>query len=224
MTTANFTLIILAGMNLNLSEEQELIVKNLLQHDPCQVDSLATVIWDSLSYIGINDVNNSFGIYFTKQATPEVVLWEFDSSVKLPRRAFLEVLELAAEYTLEATSNQDISRLKRALKNLKQEIAHLKSFGESLQYYYTTDDSFEDAQESIEAIEGTRFAWLEGLQDTSMDNVKTLSSGGLEGKTAYQAGKDGAFASYSNQIRSKLKAFNVFRTILGTQDHTEEEM
>lgn len=213
-------------MNLNLSEEQELIVKNLLQHNPCQVDSLATVMWDSLSYTGINDVNNSFGIYFTRQATPEVVLWEFDSSVKLPRRAFLEVLELVAEYTLKAASNEDVSRLMRALKHLKEEIARLKSFGESLQYYYATDDSFEDAKESIKAIEGTRFAWLEGLQDTFTDNVKmsSTSGGSIEGKTAYQAGKDGAFATYSNHIKSKLKAFNIFQTILGVQDHTEEEM
>lgn len=212
-------------MNLNLSEEQELFVRNLLQQDPCHVDSLAMVIWDSLSYTGVHDVNNSFGIHFTRQARPEVILWEFDDSVKLPRRAFLEVLELAAEHTLNSTTNKDISRLKRALKYLKREISHLKSYGDSLQYYYATEYSLdEDAGESVEAIDGTRFAWLEGLQDTPTQNSKTnLSSKeslGAEGKMPYQAG---IFAAYSNRIKPKLKAFNIFRTILGVEDHTEEE-
>ena len=216
-------------MNLNLSEEQELFIRSLLQEDPCHVESLATVIWDSLSYTGINDVYNSFGIYFTKQEKPEVVLWESDISVKLPRLVFLKVLELAGEYTLNDTINKDVSRLRRALKYLKQEIAYLKNNGDSQQCYYATENSFEDAQESIEAIEGTRFAWLEGLQDTPPHTKPQGSSGiqeGLadtEGKTPYQVGKDGAFSAYSNRIRSKLKAINIFRTTLGAEDHTEEE-
>ena len=219
-------------MNLNLSDEQELLVRSLLQQDPCHVDSLATVIWDSLSYTGINDVYNSFGIYFTKQseARSEVILWESDISIKLPRQAFLEVLELAAEFTLKSTINKDVSRLRRALKYLKEEIAHLKNYGDSLQYYCATENLLEDAEESIEAIEGTRFAWLEGLQDVPTHNVKTTSSlvpevstSAEECKTPYQVGKDGAFSAYSNRIRSKLKAINIFRTVLGVEDHTEEE-
>lgn len=221
-------------MNLNLSDEQELVVRSLLQQDPCHVDSLATVIWDSLSYTGINDVYNSFGIYFTRQseARPEVILWESDISIKLPRQAFLEVLELAAEYTLKSTIDKDVGRLRRALKYLKEEIAHLKNYGDSLQYYCATENLLEDAEESIEAIEGTRFAWLEGLQDVSTHDVKTsslpvpkVSPSAEESKTRspYQVGKDGAFSAYSNRIRSKLKAINIFRTVLGVEDHTEEE-
>lgn len=218
-------------MNLNLSDEQELLVRSLLQQDPCHVDSLATVIWDSLSYTGINDVYNSFGIYFTQsEARPEVILWESDFSIKLPRQAFLEVLELAAEYTLKNTIDKDVSRLRRALKYLKEEIAHLTNYGDSLQYYCATENLLEDAEESIEAIEGTRFAWLEGLQDVPTCNVKTtsllvpeVSLSAEEGKTPYQVGKDGAFSAYSNRIRSKLKAINIFRTVLGVEDHTEEE-
>ena len=212
-------------MNLNLSDEQELFVRSLLQQDPCHVDSLATVIWDSLSYTGINDVHNSFGIYFTIQTRPEVILWESDISIKLPRQAFLEILELAAEYTLKSTIDKDVSRLRRALKYLKEEIAHLKNFGDSLQYYCATENLLEDAEESIEAIEGTRFAWLEGLQDMPT-HIKTPipeASPSAEGKTPYQVGKDGTFSTHSNRIKSKLKAINIFRTVLGVEDHTEEE-
>ena len=216
-------------MNLNLSNEQELFVRSLLQQDPCHVDSLATVIWDSLSYTGINDTYNSFGIYFTRQTRPEVILWESDISIKLPRQAFLEVLELAGEYTLKSTIDKDVSRLRRALKYLKEEIGHLKNFGDSLQYYCATENLLEDGEESIEAIEGTRFAWLEGLQDVPTQNIKITSlpmpevSQSAEDKTPYQVGKDGAFSAYSNRIRSKLKAINIFRTVLGVEDHTEEE-
>lgn len=209
-------------MNLNLSKEQELFVRALLQQEPFNVDSLATVIWDSLSYTGVNDVYNSFGIYFTKQARPEVVLWESDISVKLPRQAFLEVLELASEYTLQDTTNEDVSRLQRALKYLKAEISRLKNFGDSLQYYCATELSFEDAQESVEAIQGTRFAWLEGLQDTPT-HTKPYGPSEADDKSPYEVGKDGAFSAHSNRIKSKLKAINIFHTILKVGDHTEEE-
>lgn len=212
-------------MNLNLSVEQELFIRSLLQQDPCHVNSLASVIWDSLSYTGINDVHNSFGIYFTKQAKPEVVLWESDTSIKLPRQAFLEVLELATEYTLKGTPiDKDVTRLTRALKHLKLEIAHLKNFGDSLQYYCATESLMEDAEESINAIKGTRFTWLEGLQDTPTDITTGLSPITIaEGKTPYQVGKDGAFSTYSNRIRSKLKVLNVFRTILAVDDEIIED-
>ena len=216
-------------MNLNLSVEQELFIKSLLQQDPCHVDSLATVIWDSLSYTGINDVYNSFGICFTRQTKPEVILWESDISIKLPRQAFLEVLELASECTLKVATNDDVSRLKRALKYLKIEIAYLKNFGDSLQYYYATENLLEDGEESIEAIEGTRFAWLEGLQDMPTHNNKPNSLSMIteeplntENKTPYQVGKDGAFSTYSNRIKSKLKAISIFHT-MRVEDHTEEE-
>lgn len=211
-------------MNLNLSVKQELFVRSLLQQDPCHVDSLAAVIWDSLSYTGINDVHNSFGIYFTKQARPEVVLWDSDISVKLPRQAFLEVLELAGEYTLKGTIDKDSSRLRRALKYLKEEIAHLRNIGDSLQYYYATEDSLDDAEESIQAIEGMRFAWLEGLQDTPTQNTNAEGSTSAKVKTPYQVGKDGAFSAYSNRIKSKLKVINIFRTVLGVEDLTVEEV
>ena len=217
-------------MNLNLSVEQELFIKSLLQQDPCHVDSLATVIWDSLSYTGINDVYNSFGICFTRQTKPEVILWESDISIKLPRQAFLEVLELAAEFTLKvATNSEDARRLKRALKYLKVEISHLKNFGDSLQYYYATENLLEDSEESIEAIEGTRFAWLEGLQDMPTHSIKPNSlpmiaeePPNTESKTPYQVGKDGAFSTYSNRIKSKLKAISIFHT-MKVEDHTEED-
>ena len=210
-------------MNLSLSVEQELLVRSLLQQDPCQVNSLATVIWDSLSYTGINDVYNSFGICFTKQARPKVVLWNCDISVKLPRQAFLEVLELAAEYTLKGTADEDATRLSRALKYLKKEIAYLKNIGDSLQYYYATESSFDDAEEPIEAIEGMRFSWLEGLQDTPSQNMTPNEITKAENRTPYQAGKDGAFSPHCERIKSKLKAINVFRTILGVEDVTEED-
>ena len=204
-------------MNLSLSVEQELLVRSLLVHDPCHIDSLATVIWDSLSYTGINDVQNSFGIYFTREERPKVVLWDSDISVKLPRQAFLEVLDLAAEYTLKETTDKDVSRLRRAIKYLKKEIACLKNFGDPLPCHYTTENLYEDAEESIEATEGMRFAWLEGLQDTPTQNTKA------GGKTPYQIGKDGAFSAHSDRIKSKLKAFNVFRTVLGVEDYTVED-
>lgn len=213
-------------MNLSLSVEQELLVRSILQQDPCQVNSLATVIWDSLSYTGINDVYNSFGICFTKQARPKVVLWNCDISVKLPRQAFLEVLELAAEYTLKGTADEDVTRLSRALKYLKKEIAYLKNIGDSLQYYYATENSFDDdAEEPTEAIEGMRFSWLEGLQDTPppQDMTPSGSTNMAADRTAYQTGKDGAFSTHSERIKSKLKAINIFRTILGVEDVTEED-
>lgn len=211
-------------MNLSLSVEQELLVRSLIQQDPCQVNSLATVIWDSLSYTGINDVYNSFGIYFTKQATPKVVLWDCDISVKLPRQAFLEILELAAEYTLTScTVDDDVTRLRRALKYLKKEIAYLKNIGDSLQYYYATENSLEDTEELIEDIEGMRFSWLEGLQDTPSHSIKPTGSTNVENKTPYQAGKDGAFSPHCDRIKSKLKAINMFQTILGVEDVTEED-
>jgi len=224
-------------MVLHLSKEQELFVRKLIVQDPCQVDGLAAVLWDSISYTGLNDASNLFGIHFTKGPNAEVIVWEKDSSIKLPRQAFLEVLELTANYTLRdaVNKNKDVSKLRRALKNLREEISHLKSFGDSLQYCFATENSFDNADESIKAIEGSRFAWLEGLKDISEDHhVSTRRTempakpqplrgveGALVGRTPYQTGKDGLF---STTIKSKLKAINIFRTILGKEDCTEEDV
>jgi len=224
-------------MVLHLSKEQELFVRQLIVQEPCQVDGLAAVLWDSISYTGLSDDNNSFGIHFTKGPKAEVVLWEKDSSIKLPRQAFLEVLELTANHTLRdaVSKNIDVSKLRRALKHLREEITRLKSFGDSLQYCFATENLFENADESIKAIEGSRFAWLEGLRDHSED-VHTITrkpemtvkpqplrgvEGALVGRTPYQTGKDGLF---STTIKSKLKAINIFRSILGNEDCTEEDV
>jgi len=222
-------------MVLHLSKEQELFVKKLIVQDPCHVDGLAAVLWDSISYTGLNDDSNSFGIHFTKGPKAEVMLWEKDSSIKLPRQAFLEALELTANYTLRdaVNKNMDVSKLRRALKHLTEEISHLKSFGDSLQYCLATENSFENADESIKAIEGSRFAWLEGLKDISEDHSTRRAEmpakpqplrgveGALVGRTPYQTGKNGLF---STTIKSKLKAINIFRTILGKEDCTEEDV
>ena len=159
---------------------------------------LADVIWDAMTGVGFDDVVEGFGLFFSGdglQAADEnsvslggavgrnsVFYWDTQGAMKLPQKAFLQVMELIAVHTLSnpppasgAKTEEEFdemkivkeeasrSRLRIALRVLQKKLKDSTvPFPSSLSHQCSSDSGFQDTSNTATLIQQAQCRWHPG--------------------------------------------------------------
>ena len=198
--------------------------------------SLASVIWDSINSVGIDDQSEKIGIYFEKadiDKEDHVIFWDEKGVTDLPRSVFLQIMKMVAEetvkiyedhYDLERTPQLKaaVDRLKFALEKLQQHISlnKLKSLQVRRSLRSENEPNSEELVQSVR-VHHASYNWSNEEQDmdavaASMYNFnRRRSTKGIEGvvdrlpelRTRHQTSSQALVAKTKNKIR----AFSIFQ-------------
>ena len=143
-----------------LSEKEVTVLQPHLQG--FEAASLASVIWDAINQVGVDDEQEKMGIHFETGDTPAAIFWDETGPQHLPRKAFLQVMEMVAERTIESSYDLEkskalgavVSKLKLALVYLQREIQSMKGEegGYSYRKHLESGASVTSAGDGIEEI------------------------------------------------------------------------
>ncbi len=145
-------------MDQSLSKEElQLLQPHLVSFD---TSALATVIWDAIQEVALDNKDEGFGIHFSTSDdnNPIVTFWDETGINRLPRETFLEVLRYIGECTMTSASENGcgcsskaphsekgcgLHRLKLALDQLNIKIAQLTNEADSKKYRISVDSGIE---------------------------------------------------------------------------------
>ena len=221
--------------------EQELVQLTSLMGD-FNPGQLANVIWDALQGVGFDDVRKGLGVFFeseNSQCSPTVLYWDSIGAMKLPKKAFLQILELIAIHTLTnssrqmgATQNELLQprceegqaeieagrrRLILALKGLQEKIATFKE-ETSLNQRHFREGGFIDGEDEFAVLQQTQCRWEHGMEQSSPTFVRSRrgSLDSLKVRKGVESVLDGRplpktliRKPLNERILAKIKALNV---------------
>ena len=157
-------------------EESKAIQPHLHGFEPA---SLASVIWDSLNKVGVDDEMEKMGIDFgtnDEEGQAGVVFWDESGVTQLPRKVFLQVLEYVAEQTIDSyESNYDLDKspalaatvhkLQLAFAHLRREIQSMKGdedvsvYRERLDSGVSVEQSDSEGTSIVEELRTRKGSW-----------------------------------------------------------------
>ena len=184
------------------SKEHKAIESRIQGFEP---SSLATVIWDSINQVGVDDEQEKLGIHFediepnedSETGGSKVTFWDGDDAQQMPRKVFLEVMLLVGETTIKNyEDNYDleksiqlgtaVNRLKLAVVHLKKEIDTVQDQPSASAYRHRLDSgiNMDEADNMVEELRARRGSWMwsSGEVDPSTFNAsRRRSTKGIEG-------------------------------------------
>ena len=227
---------------------------------------LADVIWDALMGVGFDDVVEGFGLFFSGdglQADADsvslggavgrnsVFYWDTQGTMKLPQKAFLQVMELIAVHTLsnppppsasgaEAEEEFDEvkivkeeanrSRLRIALRVLQKKLKDSTvPFPSSLSHQCSLDSGFQDTSNTATLIQQAQCRWHPGrgagrrgsLPVSSEGSVRRGFEGVLQGRPLPREKRRG---SLNERVLAKLAAVKSLNPGRRLSSVTEDEL
>lgn len=175
---------------------------------------LADVIWDAIMCIGFDDVAEGFGVFFSDDGQTQgsslslggavgrnsVFYWDTQGTMKLPGKAFLQVMELIAVHTLTnppasvaaATGMEEVnaeqvmkeeasrSRLRIALRALLKKLKDsTTSSRSSLAHQCSSDSGFQDIDKTATFIQQAQCRWDHGLAGVRRSSLPAYLDGSV---------------------------------------------
>lgn len=161
------------GSTLSMSEERELAI----QLQGLEPASLASIIWDSINSVGVDDKQEKFGIDFSGgKDSQKVTFWDSGDVTEMPRKVFLEIIQMASEKIIsEYENNYDlekshelqtpVNKLRLAKQYLQREIrllegqVNIKEYCENLESGTSAKDELKD-ENFVEEVRTRRATWV----------------------------------------------------------------
>lgn len=237
---------------LSKREERELAI-HLQGIEPV---SLATIIWDSINCVGVDDEHAKFGIDFSggkvSSDSPKVLFWDKGDATGMPRKVFLEILQMVSEKIIEDYENNydlekshelqsAVNKLRLAKQHLQKEIRLVdgqvgaKEYRERLDSGICTEEEQPTAEDLVDEVRTRRGSWMwtTGEQHSfdSYNGGRRRMSKGLEAvvdrlpelRRRYETSNGGPVKSL-RRVRNKLLAFGNFASRQATSDSNLEEI
>ena len=228
------------GSTISTSEERELAT-HLQGIEPA---SLAAVIWDSINCVGVDDEHAKFGIDFTggkaSSDSQKVLFWDTGDATGMPRKVFLELLQLVSEKIIEDYENKydlekshalqsAVNKLRLAKQHLQKEIGLLEGQVDAKQYRERLDSGIcvEDEPTAKDVVEEVRtrrgsWMWATGKHSFAYNGSQRRMSKGLEAvvdrmpklRRRYETTTRGQGKTL-RRVRNKLLAFGSFAKLTG---------
>ena len=171
---------------------------------------LADVIWDAIMCVGFDDVAEGFGVFFSDDGQTQglgvslggavgrnsVFYWDTQGTMKLPRKAFLQVMELIAVHTLttppasvaetgvdeEQVMKEEAnrSRLRIALRALQKKLKDSTAPSHSsLTHQCSSDSGFQDIDNAGTFIQQAQCRWDRGRGGVRRSSLPAYMEGGV---------------------------------------------
>ncbi len=228
------------GSVLSKMEEQEM-TSQLQGIEPA---SLAGIIWDTISSVGVDDESEKFGISFEGgKESPKIIFWDNGEVTEMPKKVFLEILEMISERVIKTYETEynieESQELKPGVDNLKLAKARLQEEIESLQgqegakEYRGRLDSIQSveeeskAEEMVQEVRQRRGSLTWRSEDNLFDGrQRRLSSKGLEGvvdrlpelRRRYEDA-----IKPMQRVRKKIMALGIFGSKINPENRIEDE-
>ena len=200
---------------------------------------IADVIWDAITDIGFDDVSEGVGVFFGREegegnvqqddSLTSVIFWDREGPMKLPKKAFLQILELIAVFALTSSKivtdpsmseeereheqmkeEMNRGRLRIAMMVLQKKISSNASFEGSLSYRYSVDSGFEDESNVAGLVQQAQCRWDHGVKRNRKNSlegkVRKGVEGALEGRPIPKENK----GSFNERILAKVAAVKMF--------------
>lgn len=129
--------------NVFSQEEKKELAPHLIGYEPA---ALASVMWDCINEIEMNDKEENFGISFNGAVSSNhIIFWDDSDVTDLPKNVFLEILKMLGEevvrtfqdnYDLERSAqlNLAVNKLKISLKYLERHLSSLEGKVDVMEY------------------------------------------------------------------------------------------
>ena len=229
--------------------------------DGFDAGQLADVMWDAMMGVGFDDVAERFGLFFSGEARAEenstssigsvgrnfVFYWDAQGTMKLPQKAFLQVMELVAIHTLSnppasvAATGLEVdeeqvmkeeanrSRLRIALRALQKKLKDSTvPFPSSLGDQCSSDSGFQDTANTGTFIQQAQCRWHPGREvgrrgslPAYLDgNIRRGFEGVLHGRPLPKEKRRG---SLNERVLAKLAAVKLLTPVRRLSSVFEDE-
>ena len=181
--------------NLLSVREQKALKPHLQGIEP---SSLAAIILDSINLVGVDDDVEKLGIHFMNDSEFEeggqarVIFWDEIEATDMPRKVFLEILQLVGEEIVEEyENNYDLDKstdLGTAVKKLQVALVSLRETIDTL----TNEEDAKAYRERLDSGEDTNEDSLSGklIQEIrSRRGSYMWTNGEAEGEAWYNSGR-----------------------------------
>ncbi|XP_064396573.1 uncharacterized protein LOC135343542 [Halichondria panicea] len=228
-----------------LSKMEEKEMTSYLQG--IQPASLASIVWDTINSVGVDDESEKFGISFEgEKKSPKVMFWDNGEVTEMPRKVFLEILEMMSGRVLEAYETEynieespelksGVDKLKLAKTRLQKEIESLRGHEGAKDYRKRLDSiqRVEDESKAKEMVQEVRqrrgsMTWSISEDNLLDERERRLSNKGLEGvvdrlpdlRRKYE---DSIKRNPFEKVRKKIIALGLFGSKINPDNRMEDE-
>ena len=221
--------------------------------DGFDAGQLADVMWDAIMGVGFDDVAEGFGVFFSSEGQgasasgavgrDSVFYWDTQGAMKLPQKAFLQVMELIAVHTLTNPPAKEMkldevqvtkeeanrSRLRIALRALQKKLNDsTASFASSLAHQCSSGSGFQDTNNTATFIQQAQCRWDPGRGVTRRGslpayldgNIRRGVEGVLQGRPLPREKRRG---SLNERVLAKLAAVKILTPGRGLSSVSENE-